>query len=480
MLSVKCCLTSNDRVFLLPLLLFIYHSLPNAPAALRVGLFKFICQKIMEPNLGEFSRRQFITAAGLGIAATEISSLSETAVATPNQPTQKGGELPPQIKLPPDKAPTETETGGVPTALPPERRLGFAIVGLGRLSLEEILPAFSECKLAKPTALVSGDRAKADRVAQQYGIKPQNIYDYKNYDSLRNNPDVDIIYIVLPNSMHLEYTVRGAQAGKHILCEKPMATSVEDCQKMIDACKQANRKLMIAYRCQYDPYHRMMIGMVRNKELGTVKLIQADNGQNQSNDLNQWRLKRSLAGGGALPDVGIYCLNATRYLTGEEPILISAQQYSTPGDPRFKEVEESMTFQMRFPSGILALCSTSYGYHDARRCRVFGSDAWAQLDPAFAYNGLRLMMSRKSPTNSMAENTTEMRLGPKNQFALEIDHMADCAIHNKQPHTPGEEGLQDQKLMALIYQSAQTGKAIALPPVSGLDVTRGAVPRMLK
>ncbi|MDZ8092616.1 MAG: Gfo/Idh/MocA family oxidoreductase [Nostoc sp. DedQUE05] len=432
---------------------------------------------------GKISRRQILTTAGLGaVSAAAIGSMGEevTAQQPTGQATPRGGPLPPQIEFAPISEKTEVDTGGPPTALPPERRLGFAIVGLGRLTLEEIMPAFAECKLAKPTALVSGDAAKANLVAQQYGIKPQNVYNYQNYDNLRNNPDVDVIYIVLPNSMHREYTVRGAKAGKHILCEKPMATTVEDAQQMIDACKQADRKLMIAYRCQYEPHHRAMIAMIRSKELGTVKVIQADNGQNQGGDLNQWRLKRALAGGGSLPDVGIYCLNATRYLTGEEPIAISAQIFSTPGDPRFKEVEENVTFQLRFPSGILGICSTSYGFHEGRRFRVFGSDAWGQLDPAFSYNGLRMMTSRKSPTNSMAENISEVRIGEKNQFALEIDHMADCVIQNKQPHTPGEEGLQDQKLIALIYEAARTGKTITLPRVSGLDTTRGPAPRMLK
>lgn len=432
---------------------------------------------------GEFSRRQILTTAGLGaISAVALGSMGEevTAQQPTGQATPHGGTLPPQIEFAPISEKTEVDTGGPPTALPPERRLGFAIVGLGRLALEEIMPAFAECKLAKPTALVSSDAAKANQVAQQYGIKPQNVYNYQNYDNLRNNPDVDVIYIVLPNSMHREYTVRGAKAGKHILCEKPMATTVEDAQQMIDACKQADRKLMIAYRCQYEPHHRAMIQMIRSKELGTLKVIQADNGQNQGGDLNQWRLKRALAGGGCLPDVGVYCLNATRYLTGEEPIAISAQSFTTPGDPRFKEVEESVTFQLRFPSGVLAICSTSYGFHEARRFRVFGSDAWAQLDPGFSYNGLRMMISHKSPTNSMAENVSEVRIGEKNQFALEIDHMADCVIGNKQPHTPGEEGLQDQKLIALIYEAAQTGKTITLPRVSGLDTTRGPAPRMLK
>jgi predicted dehydrogenase len=438
---------------------------------------------------GDVSRRQLLTSAGLGIvSATAIGNLGEAAAAQPSesspasasQAAPRGGELPQPIQFPSIMAPTEQDEGGPPTALPPARRLGFAIVGLGRLSLEEILPAFAECKLAKPTALVSGDAAKANQVAQQYGINPKSVYSYQNYDSLRNNPEVDIIYIVLPNGMHAEYTVRGAQAGKHILCEKPMANSVEECQQMINACKQANRKLMIAYRCQYEPHHRAMIQMIRGKELGTLKVIQADNGQNQGGDLSQWRLKRSLAGGGSLPDVGIYCLNAARYLTGEEPIEISAKIFTTPNDPRFREVEENVAFQMQFPSGVLAICSASYGYHRASRLRVFGSDAWGQLDPAFTYSGLQMMIGRKSQSNSMEENIIQVRRTEKNQFALEIDHMADCVIHNQTPHTPGEEGLQDQKLMALIYKAAQTNQVITLPPASGLDVTRGPAPRMLK
>ncbi len=286
-----------------------------------------------ESSPKELTRRKFLTTAGLGlVAASAIGDMIQPAVA--QQPTS----LPSKIKLPPLMAPTEKESGGPPRALPPSKRLGFAIVGLGTLALGEILPAFAETKRCKPVALVSGSPNKAAEIAQQYGINPKNIYNYQNYDSIRNNPEVDVIYIVLPNSMHAEYTLRGAQAGKHILCEKPMATSPQECQQMIDACKQANKKLMVAYRIQYEPYNRAMMQIVRSKELGAVRMIGADNGQNQGGDLNQWRLKKALAGGGCLPDVGIYCLNTSRFLTGKEPIEISATMYSTPGDPRFKQV----------------------------------------------------------------------------------------------------------------------------------------------
>ena len=422
------------------------------------------------------SRRKFLTTAGAGLA---MAGVTGDFAAPLFAQTQTAGQspVPPPIKLPEIEAPTERQ-GPLPTAAPPDKRLGFAVVGLGPLSLEAILPAFAQTKRCKPTALVSGDAAKMKQVAEQYGINPKNLYDYQNYDSLRDNPDVDIIYIVLPNSMHAEYTVRGAQAGKHILCEKPMANSVKECQQMIDACNAANKKLMIAYRIQYEPHNRMMMQMARGRELGAVKVIEMANGQNQGGDLNQWRLKKALAGGGSLPDVGIYCLNTARFVTGEEPIEIMASQYSTPGDPRFKEVEETMAWTMRFPSGIQVNAVSSYGFHETRRYRIAGSDAWAEMNPAFPYKGLRLTVGRKSPTNPMVENKEERILEEKNQFALEMDHMAESVQENKKPYTPGEEGLQDMRLIAMIYESAQTGRRITLPPQTGIDLYRGTQPTM--
>ena len=431
-----------------------------------------------ESSPNEFTRRKFLTTTGLGlVAATAAGEMLQPASAQQpmlEQLMSATQPLPGQqpIPLPGFLAKTEIESETAPMQLPPDKRLGYAIVGLGRLSLEEILPAFSECKRSKPVALVSGDPNKAAQVASQYGINPKNIYNYQNYDNLHNNQEVDIIYIVLPNNMHLEYTVRGAKAGKHILCEKPMANSVKDCQQMIDACKQTNRLLMIAYRCQYEPYNRSMIRMARNKELGVVKAIIANNGQNMGNP-KQWRLNKAMAGGGSLPDVGIYCLNAARYITGEEPIEVFANAYSTPGDPRFREVEENLIFQLQFPSGVLANCTTGYGYHTSRRYRVNAADGWFEMDPAFSYKGLRMRITR---AKEMSECVEERRMEEKNQFALEMDHMSQCVMENKRPHTPGEEGLQDIRLIEALYESARTGSPVKLPAVAGLDAFRGPEP----
>src|SRR5205807_9577486 len=257
---------------------------------------------------------------------------------------------------------------------PPGRKLGWAIVGLGSLSINQILPAFAKCEKSKVVAFVSGHPDKASKLALRYGVDPKNIYNYQNYDSIKDNPDVDLIYIVLPNGMHAEYTVRGLQAGKHVLCEKPMANTPAECQQMVDAGRKADRKLMIAYRCRYEPFNREAIRIAQSGDLGPTQMILADAGFKMG-DPTVWRLNRQLAGGGSLMDIGIYALNATRYLTGEEPTEVNAMIYSTPGDPRFKEVEEHINFQLRFPSGILANCSSSYGYFHQSHFRVMGTEA---------------------------------------------------------------------------------------------------------
>src|SRR5712692_9011664 len=220
---------------------------------------------------------------------------------------------------------------------PPGKKLGWAIVGLGSLAINQILPAFGKCEKSKVVALVSGHPDKASKLALRYGVSPKNIYNYQNYDSIKDNPEVDVIYIVLPNGMHAEYTVRGFQAGKHVLTEKPMANTSAECQQMIDAGRKADKKLMVAYRCRYEPYNQEAIRMARQQELGPIKVILADHGFNIG-DPTQWRLNKTLAGGGSLMDIGIYSLNASRYLTGEEPTEVNAMMYTTPGDVRFKEV----------------------------------------------------------------------------------------------------------------------------------------------
>jgi len=337
---------------------------------------------------------------------------------------------------------------------PPGKKLGWAIVGLGSLSIHQILPAFAQCEKSKVVALVSGHPDKANKLALRYGVNPKSIYNYQNYDSIKDNPEVDIIYIILPNGMHCEYTVRGLQAGKHVLTEKPMANTPAECQQMIDAGRKANRKLMVAYRCRYEPYNQEAIRVARSNELGKTKVILADAGFNMS-DPNQWRLKKDLAGGGSLMDIGIYALQAARYLSGEEPKEVNAMMYSTPGDPRFKEVEEAINFQLRFPSGILAQCTSSYGYAWQSHYRVVKSEGWLEMDPATAYSGLRMRIHQG--------NTIEEKdLPVVDHFAAEMEHMSSCVMENREPLTPGEEGLRDMTIMKAIYDAASSGRTVKL------------------
>jgi predicted dehydrogenase len=356
-----------------------------------------------------------------------------------------------------------------PVPMPPGERVGFAIVGLGRLSLENILPAFGQSKMARPVALVSGTPDKAQAIAAQYGIKPEAIYNYENFEKIAENPEIKAVYIVLPNGMHHEFVLRAAKAGKHVLCEKPMANTAAEARDMVEACRAANVKLMIAYRCQYEPYNRHATDILRSGDLGVPRFIEASNTQVQG-DVDQWRFKKALAGGGALPDIGLYCLNAARFYTGQEPVEVFARIGSPEGDPRYREVEESIAFMLRFPSGLIASCVASYGAHESKDMRVRLEKGWIDVENAFAYEGQSMRIATRA---GKAESVQELRLGAKDQFTQEIDHMALCVLRNRIPRTPGEEGVQDHVIMEALYRSAATGAAVSLPAVAKLDSTRG-------
>jgi predicted dehydrogenase len=254
--------------------------------------------------------------------------------------------------------------------------------------------------------------------------------------------------------MHAEYTIRGFEAGKHVLSEKPMANTPAECQSMIDAARKADRKLMVAYRCRYEPVNQEAIRLARSAELGPTQVILADHGFNIG-DPKQWRLNKALAGGGSMMDIGIYSLQAARYLTGEEPTEINAMIFNSPGDVRFKEVEETINFQLRFPSGVQANCTSSYGYAGQNHYRVVGTEGWFELEPATSYTGLRMRIRR-------GQELEEPDLAERNHFALEMDHMSGCVMDNKEPLTPGEEGLRDLTIMAAIYEAARTGKTVKM------------------
>ena len=327
------------------------------------------------------------------------------------------------------------------------RKLGYCIVGLGRISMQHFMPATKMSQYGKVTAIVSGHRDKAERVAAEYGVPAKNIYSYDNYNGIAGNPDIDAVYIALPNNMHAEYTIRAAQAGKHVLCEKPMASTAAGAQAMDDACRKANRKLMIAYRCHFEPAHLRAIQLIRDGKLGKIEAIDSAFGFNIAP--GEWRLNKAMAGGGPLMDVGIYCLNACRRLTGEEPVDVKGYSAVVDQDGRFREVEENVSWSMKFPSGAVASCSTTYGANMTSYFRVLGSKAELFVEQAFAYEGQHLMavMDGAPPINEPGT------LRDPGCFVREADHFAECIFSNREPGPDGTEGLRDMKLMAAIYKS---------------------------
>jgi predicted dehydrogenase len=325
--------------------------------------------------------------------------------------------------------------------------LRYGIVGLGRISMQHFMPALKASQGSRVTALVSGHRDKAEKMAAEYGVPSKSIYSYENYDAIAGNNEIDAVYIALPNSMHAEYTIRAAKAGKHVLCEKPMATTVKDSEAMIDACRKANKKLMIAYRCQYEPTNARAIRLIRDGKLGKIEAIESANGFNIAP--NEWRCNRKLAGGGPLMDVGIYSLNALRYLTGEEPAEVEARSSVIDHDGRFNEVEENLSWTMKFPSGIVTSCNTTYGASMPGFYRVHGAKGMIHAEPAFAYQGLRLTAKIQGEPDIDEPNHQK----DPSQFTLEADHFAQCVTENKEPKTNGEEGLRDMKIMVDIYRS---------------------------
>jgi predicted dehydrogenase len=328
----------------------------------------------------------------------------------------------------------------------PQKKVGYAVIGLGRIA-GHFMPGTRNTTNSQITALVSGHRDKAERIAAEYSIPAGSIYSYENFDTIAHNPAVDAVYVALPNSMHAEYTIRAAKAGKHVLCEKPMATSVADCEEMIAACKAANVKLMIAYRCHYEPTNLRAIKLIRDGALGQVQAIESAFGFNISP--GEWRLSKKLAGGGPLYDVGIYSLNACRYLTGEEPDHISASESVIDHDGRFNEVEENVAWTMHFPSGILASCTTTYGANMDGYFRVYGSKGWLQVDKAFVYEGLHL---RADYSGTQLDEPNPAR--DPSHFQAEAEHFSRCIQNGQQPQSPGEEGLRDMRYIAEIYRSA--------------------------
>ena len=319
--------------------------------------------------------------------------------------------------------------------------------GLGNYATNELAPALQLTKNCQLRAIVTGTPAKEKTWAEKYHIPKANIYNYQNFDSIKDNPQVDIIYVVLPVFLHKEFTIRAAMAGKHVICEKPMSLSVRDCQEMIDACAQRNRLLSIGYRLHFEPFTKEMIRLGQQMVYGRVLEIDCANGFVWGNgDPGAWRLKKALAGGGALMDMGIYTIQGARYVTGEEPIFVSAREEKTL-PALFKEVDETIYYRLEFPGGAVAHGRSSYNAN-WNHLKVRAEKGWFELTEAYRYNGM-----------AGATQQGPMRFDPNlNQQSMQMDDFAACIAEKRRSSVAGEEGLKDMKVVEAIYRSLASGQ----------------------
>ncbi|WP_247236783.1 Gfo/Idh/MocA family protein [Telluribacter sp. SYSU D00476] len=329
-----------------------------------------------------------------------------------------------------------------------ERKLGVALVGLGKYSEEQLGPALEKTSLCQLTGIVTGTPDKAKKWKKKYNIPDKNVYNYQTFDQIADNPAIDIVYIVLPNTMHAEYSIRAAQAGKHVICEKPMAMTAAECQQMINASNKAGKKLSIGYRLHFEPHHHELMRLGQNEVMGKVNRIVADNGQKQSND-TPWRLGGGVGGGGPLRDVGVYCIQGAIYTKGEVPIAVTAKYHPVTDPKKFDKVEEGMDFQLHFADGTVAECKTSYN-DKYNKLRGEAANGWFELSPAYAYDGLK-----------GATSQGKMNIENVPQQARQMDAFADCILNNKATSVPGEMGMRDVQIIEAVFRAAQTGNKVS-------------------
>lgn len=342
------------------------------------------------------------------------------------------------------------------------KKLNIALVGLGRYAaiLADGLQESEYCRLA---GVVTGHPEKGEAWKKQYNLPAENIYSYENFDSVASNKNIDVIYVVLPNAMHKEYTIRAAKAGKHVICEKPMGISSKECVEMMEACKRAGVQLAIGYRLHYEPYNLEMKRLGQEKVFGQVRYMEAGlgyqtinfEGANAGRDFNindpsEWRLNRRWSGGGALMNLGVYCVQASRYILGENPVTITAQYGAVHDAKRFAQVEETILWQAQFPGGAVASCNTSYGY-STDRLYASAANGFFELAPAISYG----------PFKGRTSNG-ELHFADINQQAAQLDGIGKLILENKDlpDHISGKEGFTDLCVMEAIYKAADTGKKV--------------------
>ena len=394
------------------------------------------------------SRRSFIETSG-ALAATLTATTASAASPLQSTAAQlKGQPLPAGVRLP---------------TTPPRRKrddsVGIAIVGLGGYALNQIMPRIDQAERMHIAALVSGNPEKLAQVGDAYGVPSDARYSYADYEKIAADDRIDAVYIILPTAFHADFTIRAFAAGKHVLCEKPMALSSAECEAMIAAGRRADRKLMIAYRCHFEPYNVKAMRLMRERAVGAIRLIRTDQSYRAgpTTPAQNWRFNRALAGGGPLEDYGLYGLQSALYLSGEMPESISATTFQPKGDPRFTEIFAHVASQLTFPSGAVAQLATSYDAAGANFAQVRGTDGTLIMDPATGYGGQKMRIEGRDARDLTPGD-------PNTQFAGQLNHFTNAIRDNSPILTPGEMGLRDIRLIEAIYAAARSGRTVKLSP----------------
>ena len=326
-----------------------------------------------------------------------------------------------------------------------QKKLGVALVGLGLYSEFELAPALQETDYCRLAGIVTGTPSKAKKWAKKYDIPRENIYSYDTFDEIKNNDDIDIVYVVLPNAMHADFSIRAAQAGKHVICEKPMAVSVQECDAIMDACSKADVKLGVGYRLHSEPYTKEIKRIVAEKEFGEVRFVSAEAAYHSVDDPGQWRLNKSLSGGGALMNMGVYAIQSAIYGTGQNPTSVRAQEFSTRPD-YFKDTDETITAQFEFPNGAVGNIFTSHNVHVNKLFSSF-DNGWVELNPANHYG----------PLSGQTSEGRTIRYKHKRHQTLQLDDFSKHILQGAPNLAPGEMGKRDMIIVEAIYTSIQQG-----------------------
>ena len=338
------------------------------------------------------------------------------------------------------------------------KSVGYAVIGLSSIAEVAVLPAFRWSKKSSVVALVSHDLKRAKQLGTKFRVN--GFYSYEDYDRCLARPDVDAVFIASVNGAHAEQTIRAAAAGKHVLCEKPMANSVADCRAMVETCRTHNVRLMIAYRKYFEPGSVALKKLVNSGKLGRLRHIFSTYTEIVDPvKAKRWQLNPQLAGGGSLMDIGIYCLNSMRRMAGSSPLDATAMAW-TDDPKRFNGVEDSIAFRLTHPAGLVCQGTSSYSAQAASFLQVHGDEGWAALNPAFAFEEERRLFGR------IRGRWFEQKFKVIDEFVLELDAFSDCVLRGRDPEPDGMEGLRDMATVEAIYRSARENRTVPVEQIA--------------